>query len=154
MPAERLTDFTQKGSEKPTDSDPVAVENAGASQWLASMADAYSRRRVLQIPSTRLFWGQGTVMTAAGRQHLRLLAAFIRQTPCQVLIGNSVSSDILSARKGQELDRPYAMLSYLRDQEHIPSGRLGLKDCSSELADSEGKEGIIEITLLAERGTQ
>jgi hypothetical protein len=79
-----------------------------------------------------------------------MLASFIRQVPCQVLIANSISSDILSSCKGQELDRPYALLEHLRNEEHIAPGRIGLKMSGPELADSAGQEGVMEITLLAE----
>ena len=151
-PADRPVDFTQTGSEKPTGSDPRAMENPGESQWIA-MADAYNRRRVLQVPASRLFWGtgtQGTLLTPAGKTHLKMLASFIRQVPCQVLIANSISSSILPSCKGQELDRPYALLEHLRNEEHIAPGRIGLKVSGSELADSSGQEGVMEITLLAE----
>jgi flagellar motor protein MotB len=110
-PAEHPVDFTQAGSEKPTGTEPRVVDDAGESQWVA-MADAYNRRRVLQIPSGRLFWGtgtQGTLLTPAGKAHLKMLASFLRQVPCQVLIGNSISSGLLPACKGQELDRSYAL---------------------------------------------
>ena len=79
-----------------------------------------------------------------------MLAAFIRRVPCQVLLDDSISSGVLPNCKGQELDRPYALLEYLRNEEHIPAGRVGLKVCGPELADSSGEEGVLEITLLAE----
>lgn len=153
-PADRYTDFTLQGSEKPTDHDPNVLSEPPASEWLASMSDAYSRRRVLRIPATRLFWGldtQGTVLTGSGMQRMKLLAEFLRQVPCQVLIGNSIASRLSSVCKGSELDRPMALLEYLRNSELIPSGRIGLTVCSPQTADAAGVEGVIEITLLAEK---
>jgi flagellar motor protein MotB len=150
--SQRPVDFTQAGSEKPTESDPRVVQNTGESQWTA-IADAYSRRRVLQVPSSRLFWGTGTqctLLTPAGKAHLKMLSAFLRQVPCQVLIGNSIASGILPSCKGQELDRSYALLEHLRNEEHVAPGRIGLKASGPELADSSGLEGVMEITLLAE----
>jgi hypothetical protein len=79
-----------------------------------------------------------------------MLASFLRQVPCQVLIGNSISSGLLPACKGQELDRSYALLEHLRNEERIASGRIGLKASGPELADNAGQEGVLEITLLAE----
>ena len=151
-PPQRPVDFTQRGSEKPTQTEPRIVEDPGESQWMASMADAYSRRRVLHIPASRLFWGmgtQGTLLTPAGKSHLKMLASFIRQVPCQVLIGNSIASGVLPNCGGQELDRPYALLEHLQRGKHS-AGRVGLKVCGPEIADGEGEEGVLEITLLAE----
>ncbi len=67
---DRPYDYTMNGSEKPSGADHNTVESTGESQWLASMADAYSRRRVLHIPSRMLFWGkdtQGTTLMPAGK---------------------------------------------------------------------------------------
>ena len=93
-------------------------------------------------------------MPEVGRRHLQLLAAFLRQVPCQVLIGNSVSSGATETYRGRELDRPFAILTYLCQQQRIPPGWIALKDCTSEVADNAGHEGVIEITLLAEEGRQ
>ena len=151
-PAERPVDPTMAGSEKPTGAENHVVESTGESDWLSSAADAYNNRRVLRVSASRLFWGmgtQGTLLTPAGRAHLKKLCVFIRQVPCQVLIGNSISSGVLSKSKGQELDRPYAVMEYMRTDGKVPPERLALTMAGPEMADAADDEGIIEITLLS-----
>ena len=156
--ANRVLDRTEKGSEKPAGSasETNYVEDPLQSPWLAAMAQAYHNRRVLRIPTSRLFWGlasQGTMMTEAGSKHLKLLSAFLREVPCRILISDSISSKVLPSCHGDELNRPYAVMEYLRTSGGVAPDRLGLAASGTELADRMGEDGVIEITLVSREST-
>lgn len=144
----RAVDWTAAGSEKPTEEEGKSTRNPRHSECLASMADAYHSRRVLHINSSRLFWGQGELLTPAGQLHLKLLANFIKSVPCHVIIGHSSAKH---QSDSENLQRPWAVLNYLREAQPEIADRLSLTMAGADLSQQTNGESIMEITIVARR---
>jgi len=138
-PPDKPVDFTDLGSEVPTDEDPVLTEQP-LSRPLVPPTDAYRDRRVLYLPSAELFIGQGACLTGPARQRLKLISHFMKLVPCDVMIAESGGGD-------PALQRAWAVADYFITEAGIPADRLSI---ASRPATSPHRSGlsVVEIALL------
>ena len=146
-PADRVLDVTEDGSEKPTGAEWNNIRHPREAQWLADMAGAYADRRVFYVPTRRLFYGQGTLMTQAGKQHLDLLASFMRMVPCHVVVG--VVLPPKAASPEEPLDRPWAVIEYFTTRGGLEKKRFSMAAAPSASAKGLDQEPMLEIVLLS-----
>ncbi len=144
MPEERITDRTVEGSEQPTDGIDNTT-NPRQSFWTASPG-AYADQKVIYISSSRLFWGDGSTLTAAGKQHLKTLGGFISLLPCHVMIGQSLPA---GWHCDNSLERAGVLAEFLQQQSGCPMDCISISSPGSEAANRIGQEPVIEIILLS-----
>jgi chemotaxis protein MotB len=142
---DRVVDWTNKGSEKPTDGGTENIHKPRSSFWEAN-ANAYRDRQVFIIPGSRLFWGKGNTLTYAGKELLNMLGEFLKAVPCQVVIREGYPE----ADDGADvnLNRASAIVEYLTTKQSIASRRFSLSATNSAGARKLGRP-VVEIMLLA-----
>jgi chemotaxis protein MotB len=143
IPTEDIDD----GSEKPT----------LAKGWQDNLKqetkpEDFRWRKVFLIPSKRIFWARGTVISPQGRKILSNLALFLKEMPNQAVIsedGPAVDED----RKHFGLPRAWAVMEHLTTTKGLDKNRFSLSATNtlslSEPDQPELKtERTLEILLL------
>jgi chemotaxis protein MotB len=153
-PPDRVVDWTERGSEKPTDADPALVRSPKERDWSAEMVVAYSSRREIQLPSAQMFYGQGAVLTAAGQRHLKLIGSFVRMLPCRVLVAERMPPAEDGSTIARSLDRAWTVLDFIMKEQKLPAEQCGIYVASTGAKHKGVDEPMIEIVLLAKELTQ
>jgi len=149
-PADRVTDWTTEGSEKPTDQEPVSLRRPKETPYDEDSIKAYSDRRVFYVPSTRLFWGKGSSLVPAGREHLKRIASFMKMVPCHVVISESNPADQAEGAAGRSLERAWALVEFFTQQGGIPADRFSIAAPASPAEEGRtDKAAAVEIVLAA-----
>ena len=143
-PVQRPFDWTDKGSEQPTD-DTDLVKNP-KNPFLLQDNDAFHDRRVFRLPIEKMFWGNGTSLKTAGRSYLDLIATFAKKMPCLIVVGQSFFGGSEDAELA--LQRACTVIRYLTETGGLPARRFSIAATpSSGLKSVSGP--ALEITLLA-----
>ena len=148
-PVERPVDFTDEGSEKPTDSEKKITKNPKEPRVITD-SDAFSDRKVFYIPSERLFWGEGSSIKSSGKKQLEILAAFMKRLPCQTTIGE------LAPEKGPQdspspqksLERAWAIANYLTEKQGLPKSSFSVAVPNLGPAERPYRQRMIQIALI------
>jgi len=134
----RHTEDLDRGSEKPT------LER-GLEDGLRKETESMDiqHRRVLLIPSKRIFWGNGTAISPDGHKIMAILASFLKKEQEQVVISeNGPMDDKDSGYLG--LPRAWAVVEYLTTKQNLDRKRFSISETST-LAhdDSRGEESLV-----------
>ncbi|MHC4678976.1 MAG: flagellar motor protein MotB [Planctomycetota bacterium] len=152
LPRIRHTDDLDQGSEKPTPED-------GLTDGLMEetrLADLHGGMTFV-VPSKRLFWGVGTVLSAEGRGTMETMASFLRRVPSRVIISeNGPAGNLGSEYFG--LPRAWAIMKYLTTEQKIDGRRFSISAASTlpresppNIGPDSGRpesERAVEILLL------
>lgn len=145
---QRHTDWSAQGSEKPpTDFSLDPTHRPKSSPWMADQDKAYANQRVFYVASSRLFWGEGTSMMSAGRQHLDLIGKYLKLVPCQVVIGESNPAEGPDL-SGRAFDRSWAIVQYFVEKYGMSLDRFSIKQADSSLCQQISGRPVVEVTLL------
>jgi len=141
-PRETEVDHTREGSERPTDTPPRETENPKTLNR-AFDAGAYRNRKVVSIPSHRLFFAQGSSITPAGKRLLKSVAAFIRVLPCRTIVGER-----RNPAGRVSIERAAAVVLYLTETERLAETQFSLS-ADTEASGGETGRPVVEIVLMA-----
>jgi len=141
-PKENPVDHTAEGSEKSTAAPPKRIKNPRRSPEDLD-PEAYRDRKVVSIPSSRLFYGRGSSLTAGGKELLEAMASFLQRMPCQVIIGQTGGGDDAS------LGRSLAVMRYLTVRTNLPNDRFGISAGNSIQPGGHEEAPTMRIVLLA-----
>ncbi len=120
LPRIKYTDELDKGSEKPTLEDGL-TEGLMKETRLRDL----QRGMAFVIPSNRLFWGQGTILSSEGRRVMDTVGSFLRGVPSPIIVSESgPKNDPNGGYLG--LPRAWALMQYLITEQDIDSTRFSL----------------------------
>jgi len=146
------TEDLDEGSEKPT----LARGTEDTAKQETEPADFYSRR-VFLIPSKKIFWGEGMVISSEGRDTMATLAMFLREVSARIVISESGwTNESDSEHFG--LPRAWAVVEYLTTEQDLDERRFSISASSTVVKNSIevgepshpniGDERMVEIVLL------
>ncbi|MCX5672167.1 MAG: flagellar motor protein MotB [Planctomycetota bacterium] len=143
-----------QGSEKPNPT--VEAERGGKPRAPIGILDteAYHDRKVIYLPSKYLFYGWGKFITEVGQTRLTQLAPFLRETSCQISIGESSllhPNHPLFARPNLGPERAWAIVEYFTEKEHLPLSRFTIAPRVSTTRPDLSEEPVVEIVLQTRR---
>jgi chemotaxis protein MotB len=143
LPRIKYTDELDQGSEKPTPED----ELTDGLMKETRLADLHGGMTFI-IPSKRLFWGAGAVLSTEGRATMDTMASFLRRVPSRVIINENGPA----GNQGSEyfgLPRTWAVIEYLTKEQKIDNARFSVSAASTR-SDSGRPESerTVEILLL------
>ncbi len=153
-PADSVVDRTEQGAEKPDSPEVKSLEHPKASEPIPD-TDAYSSEKVFYVSSTRLFWGEGYVLTPAGRELLESIASLMRLVPCKAVVAQMQRGGAAPGGRETALMRSWAIVGFLTgEQQGLPEERFSI--CATDRAPPARylNESVIRITLLARDVTQ
>ncbi len=130
----RHTEDLDRGSEKPT------LER-GLEDGLRKETESMDiqHRRVLLIPSKRIFWGNGTAISPDGHKIMAILASFLKKEQEQVVISeNGLLNDKDSEHMG--LPRAWAVMEFLITKQNLDKKRFSISETST-LAQEDSQSG-------------
>jgi chemotaxis protein MotB len=120
LPRIKYTDELDKGSEKPTSQDGLTdglMKETRLADLQAGMA--------FIIPSKRLFWGRGAILSSEGRHIMDTMGAFLRGVPSRIVINESgPKNDPSGGYAG--LPRAWSLMQYLTTEQNIDGTRFSL----------------------------
>ncbi|MBI5723317.1 MAG: hypothetical protein HZA50_05115 [Planctomycetes bacterium] len=150
------SEWVLHGSEfKPEDqkdpADPKLNPRPEALQWIPDVS-AFRDRRIIRIPASRLFYGDGAKITPQGHDNLKLLAQFISKISCQVVVGSTTgeSGGGFGATPQGKLDRAWIVMQTLMRLSGYPAEQFALAGTPLSGTDQPADDAI-EITLLSWR---
>ena len=150
-PQVHMMDRAREGSEKPTEeylNDPGQPEQPPESNWIADR-DAYRDRKIIHVPSERLFVSGGMVLTADGRKCLSEISRFMKMLPCRVVISESSAGFRGPGQahwKRVGLSRAWEVMAHLTGQEGLAQERFNIS-ASHQVTPKAG--AVVELVLLA-----
>ena len=153
-PAVHLMDNARAGSEKPTEEFVLESERDSMTspvEWTAE-EDAYRDRKVIHIPSDRLFGSGRRELSLAGTGYLQMVARFVRKLPCRVIVSESTGRYGLSGRLAWQragLDRAWAVVSYLTESERLPRGQFSISSTHMVKPAERHRGSVVEMVFLA-----
>ncbi|MHC4395210.1 MAG: flagellar motor protein MotB [Planctomycetota bacterium] len=117
----------------------------------------FLNQKVFYISSSRIFWGNGTIISLQGRKILSTLASFLREAPSRVVISeNGLTDEKSNEQLG--LPRAWAAMKYLTEKHGLDKKQFSISAMSTltqenlkniELSSPETKtERTLEIVLL------
>jgi len=138
---QRPYDPTAEGAEKPTDEPPDPVRKTDHAP--VPNVKAFQDHVTLSIPSGKLFWGAGDLLTPAGRKSLKLIGSYMRLLPVRAVVSQQ------GAPKGEAEDlglkRAWAVVSCICDEARMTRDRF----CITNGQAGKGlREPVVEILLL------
>ena len=136
---------SENGSEKTTGCEADQVANPQVIPFIAQ-SEAFKDRKVLYIPCGNLFWAGGATLQPQGQQSLLTLADFLRQMPCQVIIGET---GLGSGDEDARLKRAVAVLDFLVNNGKLLSLQCGLSNSDCSLSTRSLDQPMIQIVLLS-----
>jgi len=139
-----------KGSEKPT----LARGKEDNLKEETEPMD-FRSRKVFLIPSRKIFWGRGTLISSEGRSIMATMASFLREVPSRIVISENGRED----DKGSEqfgLPRAWAVMKYLTtkqglDKKHFSISAQGTRESpqkSGSVSTNTETQRVLEIVLL------
>lgn len=149
-PTPTVFDATEVGSQLPTDSDPMRIENPRTLPVILD-DDVYKDRKVVYLASDRLFWGEGMALTPDGRRGLERIAAFLEAVPCRAVVGEVRPGDLPPATGASALDRAWAVVEFLTAQRGLPLERFSLSGGRQPVPERFAGRGVVALTLLPEK---
>jgi hypothetical protein len=145
---------TETGSEKPT------LENGTKGSLKTTTAPPdFDRAKMFSIPSERVFFGRGSVISAEGRVVLATIASLLRKTTNRMVICEyGLKEDKGSQEFG--LNRTWVVLEYLTAKHGLDRNRFNISSLAASIvtdrnSDSDGPDQLetvdkrtLEITVL------
>jgi chemotaxis protein MotB len=138
-----------EGSEKPT-----LLEGWDDHLKEETEPSDFRRRKVFLIPSNKIFWGKGRVISSEGRGILAVMGSYLKEVPNRVVISeNGLGPDMDDIGAG--LPRAWAVMEYLTTKQGLEKERLSLsaagvtasqKDGQASMGSQAGR--LLEIVLL------
>ena len=152
LPPVKLIAELDKGSEKATSSQELK-EGLLKEKKIMNLTTGMS----FLISSKKVFWAKGSALSSEGRRVLDLMASFLRESPCRVVISeNGPVNNQIDENFG--LPRAWAVMEYLTNEQNLDSSRfsisakgtLDIKSLSDGRLgrDSSETERMVEIALL------
>lgn len=154
-------DAAPQGSELPTNRQEPETHQAPRSLNLPGQ-DTYSDRKIIHIPSSHLFRGSGSDLSAAGRRTLNIMAEFLAQMPCRVVISESTRrwttkrGIVIGRRAG--LNRAWAVVAHLTSTRGDAPGlsqdqfSVSTFQQASVASSSSGQDlKVVEVVMLSGR---
>jgi len=152
IPPVRYVAEPEKGSEKET----ATPGDASGLMKYTGIVDLHMGLAFV-IPSKKVFWGKGTVISAEGRDIMDKLRSFLRETPSRVVISETGPSDNLNS-ENLGLPRAWAVMEYITKERNLERDRFSISPASSldQKTPGYGKSGAaamqsertVEIVLL------
>ncbi|MBS3734254.1 MAG: hypothetical protein KGY99_04935 [Phycisphaerae bacterium] len=139
-PIPRQQDQVREGAETPQDADWDRIEIPEKLPEILAL-DAYKDRRVLSFRSSDMFWARGVTLTPEAENCLRMIATFVRQVPCRVVIRET------SPQIG--LGRAAAVARYLADDAKLPTEYCYVSVPAPGHQAGSDATGELEIALLS-----
>lgn len=145
---------TAEGSERPNptaDNNPLTRPRAPIG---IADTEVYSDRKIIRIPSRLIFYGWGSYITEAGRQHLEPLAQLLRLHPSHVIVGESSHlhpNHPLFDRPTLNADRAWSVIDYFTAKQGLPVDRFSMEAKTAVPADAFNEEPVIELVLTNRR---
>ena len=117
----------------------------------------FRQRKVFLIPSKKIFWAKGTIISFQGRKTLSAMASFLKEVPERVVISENEGTDENSGdRLG--LSRAWEVIQYFITKQGLNKKRFNMSATStvtqesfksSELSRPQREaERVLEIVLL------
>ncbi|MBL7152232.1 MAG: hypothetical protein ISS79_00825 [Phycisphaerae bacterium] len=141
-----------KGNEKPT----LARGAEDNLKQETETAD-FRNRKVFLVPSERIFWGKGTVISRQGSKILAIMASFLKEAPNRIVISENAWWTDGNSRRSS-LPRAWAVMEYLTTIQGLDQNQFSISAASTvtqeilrtdESTPSETKEKrMLEIVLL------
>ncbi len=111
--------------------------------------------KVFLIPSGKIFWGSGMVISFQGRKALSNMASFLKEVPNRVVISENGQGD-QEDKTHLGLQRAWAIIEYLTTKQGLDKGQFSIAVSSlqknhknTQQNHSQAKtERILEIVLL------
>ncbi|NQV35255.1 MAG: hypothetical protein HQ515_21350 [Phycisphaeraceae bacterium] len=109
----------------------------------------FREKKIFVVPSEKVYWGKGIVLSAQGRGILGDMASFIKEVPNRIVISECITGGAFS---GDEvgLQRAWSALDYLK-RAGVKMGRLSISSASTLMGEGEAskeKKRTLQIVLL------
>ena len=148
-----IIDRTEKGSEKPDLSSLEDIEHPKADE-LINDTSVYSSEKVFYISGTRLFWGDGHVLTRQGRELLGHIASLMKMMPCMAVVAQMQQGPIAAGKEDSRLLRSCAIIRFLTKEQGLQEERFRISVPAQSPPQRYRNEPVMQITLLARDITQ
>jgi hypothetical protein len=148
--------MTAEGSEKPNPSAEPEPDSGVRPHAPIGILDTevYRDRKVIYLPSKFVFYGWGKFITDAGQIRLAQVAALLRATTCQVVVGETSylhPNHPMFARQNLGPQRGWAIIQYFTEKEGIPLDRFSLSAEPTPTRPDLNEEPVVELTLFAQK---
>ncbi|MHC4790392.1 MAG: flagellar motor protein MotB [Planctomycetota bacterium] len=110
----------------------------------------FHRRKVFLIPSRKIFWGKGTVISTDGRSTLSTLASFLKEVKGRIVISENGAENNKDSRD-LGLERAWAVMDHLTSQLGLEKGWFSITAASTRAAESFESDKFVEPAQEAER---
>ncbi|MHC4466826.1 MAG: flagellar motor protein MotB [Planctomycetota bacterium] len=120
----RIESEPDQGSEKPTEE----KKEAGGLRQTQPL-DFYNYK-VFVIPSSEVFWGNGSSISSSGRETLSMMAEFLKGNPVRVVIGET-NLDNEDGFLDFGLSRAYAVINFFVNQKGLDKKRFNISAVST-----------------------
>jgi len=105
------------------------------------------------IPSKKVFWGQGTTISAEGRYIMDKIRSFLRESSSRVVISeNGPKDNPNSAYFG--LPRAWAVMEYITKERNLEKDRFSISQTSSLVQKTDGYDKSGTATAQSERSVE
>lgn len=109
----------------------------------------FREKKIFVVPSEKVYWGNGVVLSAQGRTILGDMASFIKEVPNRIVISECTIGGALT---GDEvgLQRAWSALDYLK-RSGVKTDRLSISSASTLMGEGETskeKKRTLQIVLL------
>ncbi len=151
-----VVDRTDKGAENRTSKKLEIVQNPKETEPIVE-TDAYDNERIFYIPTGRLFWGNGSVLTRWGQKYLEKIAQFMKLMPCKMIVAqmNSSSSKPTGADGADSgLIRSCTVVRFLTQQQGLLADRFCVRPTYPSPPQRFRSESVMQIKLLPRDLTQ
>jgi chemotaxis protein MotB len=142
------TEEVGKGSEKPT----LAKGRDDNLKEETEPVD-FQSRKVFLIPSKKIFWGKGTVISSEGRDIMATMASFLRKMPARIIVSENGWADENNSEQFG-LPRAWAVLEHLITKQGLDKNCFSISASSTAIQRNKlGRaevdvERMLEIVLL------
>ena len=117
----------------------------------------FRRGKVFLIPSKRIFWGKGAVISSEGRNIMTTMASFLKEVPGRVVISENGPTHLLDEDKSGDskyfgLPRAWAVVEYLTTKQNLNKKWFSISATSTMFQESyrsdNPDERTVEIVML------
>ena len=148
-----VIDRTEKGSEKPDLPSLEDIEHPKAEE-LINDTSVYSSEKVFYVSGTRLFWGDGCVLTRQGKQLLGHIASLMKMMPCMAVVAQVQRGSIAAGKEDSRVLRSCAIIRFLTKEQGLQEERFRITVSGQSPPKRYRNAPVVRITLLARDITQ